>query len=215
MEIDNVIRKKQNPFEPAVETGAQNAATSAAENSDSSSPDSEVFEGDIQQAEEELQHAGEELQQAEDALSVAEQEVARHRDAMLRMQAEMDNTRKRLVRDAEKSRRFALERIMKDLLQVLDTMERGLQTGTESATVESLLEGQELTLKMLTKVLNDHSLELVDPAGEPFNPEFHEAVTMVPSPGHEEGTVMEVLQKGYKLHDRLVRPAMVVVSSRP
>lgn len=191
------------------------AAATDAESPDSSGPGTEAVTDEIQHAEEELQHAGEELQQAEDALSAAEQEVARHRDAMLRMQAEMDNTRKRLVRDAEKSRRFALERIMKDLLQVLDTMERGLQTGKESATVESLLEGQELTLKMLTKVLNDHSLELVDPAGEPFNPEFHEAVTMLPSPDHEEGTVMEVLQKGYKLHDRLVRPAMVVVSSKP
>jgi len=210
-----VIRKKQNPYEHAVEAGVQQAAAPEAENSDSANLETDAVEEEIQEAEEELQYAGEELQQAENALSAAEQEVARHRDAMLRMQAEMDNTRKRLVRDAEKSRRFALERIMKDLLQVLDTMERGLQAGKESATVESLLEGQELTLKMLTKVLNDHSLELIDPAGEPFNPEFHEAVTMVPSPDHEEGTVMEVLQKGYKLHDRLVRPAMVVVSNKP
>ena len=203
-----MIRKKQNPFERHVEVDAQ-------QDSDSWNEDAEAAGDQLQQAEEELEQTGEDLQQAEDALSAAEQEVARHRDAMLRMQAEMDNTRKRLVRDAEKSRRFALERIMKDLLQVLDTMERGLQAGQESATVESLLEGQELTLKMLTKVLSDHNLELVDPAGEPFNPEFHEAVTMLPSPHHEEGTVMEVLQKGYKLHDRLVRPAMVVVSSKP
>lgn len=203
-----MIRKKRNPFEQTVEGDEQQGETPEADISDPSEEGIDAVEAEIQPAEEELQ-------QAEDALSAAEQEVARHRDAMLRMQAEMDNTRKRLVRDAEKSRRFALERIMKDLLQVLDTMERGLQTGRESATVESLLEGQELTLKMLTKVLSDHSLELVDPAGEPFNPELHEAVTMLPSPDHEEGTVMEVLQKGYKLHDRLVRPAMVVVSSKP
>jgi molecular chaperone GrpE len=208
MENDTVIRKKQNPFERPVDGDAQ-------QGSDPLNQDAEAAGDQIQHAEEELEQAGEDLQQAEDALSAAEQEVARHRDAMLRMQAEMDNTRKRLVRDAEKSRRFALERIMKDLLQVLDTMERGLQAGKESATVESLLEGQELTLKMLTKVLSEHNLELVDPAGEPFNPEFHEAVTMLPSPDHEEGTVTEVLQKGYKLHDRLVRPAMVVVSSKP
>ena len=145
----------------------------------------------------------------------AQQEVARHREAMLRMQADMENTRKRLVRDSEKTRRFALERIMKDLLQVVDSMERGLQTEAEAATVESLLEGQGLTLKMLTKVLADHNLELVDPVGEPFNPEYHEAVTLIPSPDHEEGSVVEVLQKGYKLHDRLVRPAMVVVAGKP
>jgi molecular chaperone GrpE len=208
MEIDDVIGNKQKPFEEAAGSAAPQAGDIGPDLSEDPGHAAEAVEQDIEQAEEELARA-------EDALSAAEQEIARHREAMLRMQAEMENTRKRLVRDAEKSRRFALERIMKDLLQVVDTMERGLQTGRESATVDSLLEGQELTLKMLNKVLADHSLELVDPAGEPFNPELHEAVTMLPSPDHEEGTVMEVLQKGYKLHDRLVRPAMVVVSSKP
>lgn len=196
-----MIGKKKNPFEQPVEVDVQPSGQSDA---------------DTDPAEEmEIEVEGDELQRVQDALNAAEQEVSRHRDAMLRMQAEMDNTRKRLVRDAEKSRRFALERVMKDLLQVVDTMERGLQTGSETATVESLLEGQALTLKMLSKVLSDNSLELVDPAGEKFNPEFHEAVTMLPSPDLDEGTVMEVLQKGYKLHDRLVRPAMVVVSRKP
>jgi len=91
------------------------------------------------------------------------------------MQAEMENLRKRLIRDQEKSRKFALERIMKDLLQVRDSMERGLEADAESASAETLLEGQALTLKMLTKVMQDHNLELVDPKGEAFNPEFHEA----------------------------------------
>ena len=104
---------------------------------------------------------------------------------------------------------------MKDLLQVRDSMERGLDTNADSATVEALLEGQALTLKMLAKVMQDHNLELIDPRGEAFNPEFHEAVTVMPSEELEEGSVIEVLQKGYKLHDRLVRPAMVVVSRKP
>ncbi len=156
-----------------------------------------------------------ELQDMGQALTAAEQELSLHREAMLRMQAEMENLRKRLIRDLEKSRRFALEGVMKDLLQVRDSLERGLEMVNGAATVESLREGKELTLKMLTKVMSDHGLEVVDPAGEAFNPEFHEAVTVLPSAEHEENTVLEVLQKGFKLHERLIRPAMVVVSRRP
>ena len=163
-----------------------------------------------------LAEAGDdELQVLQLALGNAEQELVLHRDAMLRMQAEMDNLRKRLIRDQEKSRKFALERIMKDLLQVRDSMERGLETDAKSATAATLLEGQALTWKMLAKVMQDHDLELIDPKGEAFNPEFHEAVTVQPCAELEENSVMEVLQKGYKLHDRLVRPAMVVVSRKP
>ncbi len=152
---------------------------------------------------------------SEDSLATAEAELARHRDAMLRMQAEMENLRKRLTREMEKSRKFALERIMKDLLQVRDSMEKGLEAASETATVESLREGQELTLKMLAKVMQDHDLELIDPAGQPFDPEWHEAMAVVPSAEVPENTVLEVLQKGFRLHERLLRPARVVVSRKP
>ena len=150
----------------------------------------------------------------QDELEQAQDELARHREAMLRMQAEMENLRKRMLRDAEKSRKFALERIMKDLLQVRDSMERGLEAAGETATVESLREGQELTLKMLAKVMQDHGLEVVDPAGQPFDPELHEAMTVMPSGEVPENSVLEVLQKGFKLHDRLIRPARVIVSGK-
>lgn len=150
----------------------------------------------------------------EQALAEAQAELGRHKEAMLRMQAEMENLRKRLQRDLEKSRKLALERFMKDLLQVRDSLERGLDMADETATAQSLREGQELTLKMLTKVMQDYDLAIIDPAGEPFDPELHEAVTVQPSAELDEGTVMEVLQKGFKLHDRLVRPAMVVVSRK-
>ena len=151
----------------------------------------------------------------EDALAAAHEDLAKHRDAMLRMQAEMENLRKRLLRDVERSRKFALERIMKDLLQVRDGMERGLEVAEESATVESLREGQQLTSRMLAKVMQDHGLEVIDPLGQPFDPEQHEAMTVMPSADVEENTVLEVLQKGFRLHDRLLRPAMVVVSRKP
>lgn len=152
---------------------------------------------------------------ADEALAAAHEDLAKHRDAMLRMQAEMENLRKRMARDVEKSRKFALERLMKDLLQVRDSMERGLEVTDESATVESLREGQQLTLKMLAKVMQDHGLEAIDPLGQPFDPEQHEAMTVMPSAEVEENTVLEVLQKGFRLHDRLIRPAMVVVSRKP
>jgi molecular chaperone GrpE len=168
-------------------------------------------EGGDAQAEGNGAPAGAALQ---DELEQAQDELARHREAMLRMQAEMENLHKRMLRDAEKSRKFALERIMKDLLQVRDSMERGLEVAGEAATVESLREGQELTLKMLAKLMQDHGLEVVDPAGQPFDPELHEAMTVMPSAEMPEDFVLEVLQKGFKLHDRLIRPARVIVSGK-
>ena len=152
---------------------------------------------------------------SDEDLARAEAELARHREAMLRMQAEMDNQRKRLVREQEKARKFALERIMKDLLQVRDSLEQGLALEEDALSVASLREGQELTLKMLGKIMQDHHLEAIDPAGQPFDPELHEAMTVLPSEELEENTVIEVIQKGYRLHDRLIRPAMVVVSRKP
>jgi molecular chaperone GrpE len=157
----------------------------------------------------------EDPENADSALARAEEDLAKHREAMLRMQAEMDNLRKRLMRDLERSRKLALEGFMKDLLQVWDSLERGLGVTGESLTIESLVEGQELTLKILEKVMQDHNLEVIDPLGQPFNPEFHEAVTVLPSADVEENTVIEVLQKGFRLHERLIRPAMVVVSRKP
>jgi molecular chaperone GrpE len=201
MEPGKMMKKKGNPFEEPIELEVGQNGNPEKENADNAAPAAES--GD------------DELEELKQALATAEQEKVLHRDAMLRMQAEMENLRKRLIRDLEKSRRFALERIMKDLLQVRDSMERGLEADVDSSTTASLLEGQALTLKMFAKVMQDHDLELIDPMGEPFNPEFHEAMAVQPSEELEENSVMEVLQKGYKLHDRLVRPAMVLVSRKP
>ena len=177
--------KKDNPFEEPVEFEIESAEETKVPEPDESEP------------------AG------------AEEELAKHREAMLRMQAEMDNLRKRLMRDLERSRKLALEKVMKDMLQVWDSLEHGRVATGESMTVEALKEGQELTLKMLEKVMRDHDLAVIDPLGQPFDPEFHEAVMVQPSDEAEENTVIEVLQKGFRLHDRLIRPAMVVVSNKP
>ena len=156
-----------------------------------------------------------ELMDLQFALGEAEQELADHREAMLRMQAEMENLRKRLIKDLERSRMRTLEGFMSDLLPVRDSLERGMDTDETTTTVESMKEGKALIIKMLSKVMEDHGLRLIDPVGEVFNPELHQAMTMQESADHEPNTVLEVLQKGFQLHERLVRPAMVVVSKAP
>ena len=149
-------------------------------------------------------------------LLAARQAEAEARQDMLRMQADMENLRKRLAREHEKARKRTLERFMNDLLPVRDSLERGLDAAEDpAATVEALKEGKQLIMKMLIKVMNDHGLQTIDPIGEAFDPEKHEAMAMVPSDQHEENTIIDVMEKGYQLHDRLIRPAKVVVSRKP
>jgi len=167
------------------------------------------------EAQEDAVEVDSELLDLQYALRDAEQELAEHKDAMLRMHAEMENLRKRMVRDLEKSRRRALENFMSDLLPVRDSLERGLEAAEESASVESLKEGKALTMKLLAKAMQDHGLEEIDPLGEPFNPELHEAISMLPSKEYAENAVMDVIQRGYRLNERLIRPARVVVSRGP
>jgi len=156
------------------------------------------------------------IETLETALEAARLEAVEARQDMLRMQADMDNLRKRLVREHEKSRRRTLERFMTDLLPVRDSLERGLEAASDpAATVDTLIEGKQLIMKMLTKAMADHGLMVIDPVGESFNPELHEAMTMLPSAQHDENTVIDVLEKGFQLHDRLIRPAKVVVSRKP
>lgn len=152
----------------------------------------------------------------EATLDAAKLEAVSARQDMLRMQADMENLRKRLVREHEKARRRTLERFMGDLLPVRDSLERGLEAAEDqAASVEALKEGKQLIMKMLTKVMDDHGLQTIDPAGEVFDPEKHEAMTMLPSAEHAENTIIDVIEKGYQLHERLIRPAKVVVSRKP
>ena len=155
------------------------------------------------------------LEGLESELQAAQIEAVEARQDMLRMQADMDNLRKRLIREHEKTRLRALERFMVDLLPVRDSLERGLEAASDpAATVEALTEGKQLIMKMLTKAMGDHGLKTIDPAGEAFDPEKHEALTMMTSEQHDENTVIDVIEKGYQLHDRLIRPAKVVVSRK-
>ncbi len=147
----------------------------------------------------------------EDARNKADE----HWNQVLRVQAEMENLRKRAARDLESAHKFALDRFVADLLPVKDSLELGLAAAQDNSVgaVQKLREGTELTLKMLTQVLEKFGVREINPQGEPFNPEFHQAMTLQPSSQVPPNTVMNVFQKGYVLNDRLVRPAMVVVSA--
>ena len=141
------------------------------------------------------------------------QSLAEAKDQALREAAEAQNVRRRAEQEAEKARKFALEKFVKELLPVVDSLEKALESMQGEAS-EAHREGVSMTLKMQLDVLGKFGVEPIDPHGEPFDPQVHEALTMVPNPEMEPNTVMEVVQKGYLLNGRLVRPAMVVVSQK-
>ena len=145
----------------------------------------------------------------EDARSKADE----YQEQMVRLQAEMDNLRKRTAREVEQARKFALEGFARELLNVADSMQLGLQAAGEDAEVAALREGIELTLKQLMDVFARFDVREIEAEGARFDPDQHEALSMVPSPEHEPNTVMMVVQKGYLLNERLLRPARVVVSA--
>jgi len=135
-------------------------------------------------------------------------------DKYLRAAAELQNVRKRATRDVENAHKFALERFCTELLAVRDSLEMGL-AAADKADAQSLLEGKRATLKLLTTTMERFGVVELNPEGEPFDPEEHEAMTMQPSADVEPGSVLSVFQKGYALNGRLLRPARVVVASEP
>jgi len=139
----------------------------------------------------------------------ASRQLAQMKEAMLRLKAEMDNREKRLEREMNKTRKFALEALMRDLVQVLDSMDQALASGDSGNAPE----GMELVRKQAVQVLSSHGLEMLDPEGEKFDPSWHEAMSTQPSDEHQADTIVRVLQKGYRLNDRLIRPARVIVAS--
>lgn len=157
-----------------------------------------------------------EIEASEEQQPVSEQlleQVASAKDQVLRVQAEMQNVRRRAERDVENAHKYALDKFTADLLPVVDNLERALAAiDAEDEAQKGVSEGLELTLKSFMEVLSRHKIEAIDPAGQPFDADLHQAVSMVPNPDLEPNTVMDVFQKGYTLNGRLVRPAMVVVS---
>ncbi|HWT14454.1 MAG TPA: nucleotide exchange factor GrpE [Patescibacteria group bacterium] len=135
------------------------------------------------------------------------------RDEQVRLLAEMDNLRKRAARDVDSARKFGVEKLLNDLMPVCDGLEMGLSQGGSDPL--KLREGMDLTLKLLLKASEQHGLTRLNPVGEAFNPEWHQAMAMVPTGNQPAGTVLDVFQTGYRLHERLIRPAMVTIASDP
>lgn len=139
-------------------------------------------------------------------------EIASLKEDVLRSQAEMQNIRRRAEQDVEKAHKFSTEKFARELLNVADNLERTIAASPDDEVVKPLLEGVEMTFKSFTDTLAKFKVEVIDPEGHPFDPDLHQAISMVDAPDAEPNTVLNVVQKGYTNHGRLLRPAMVVVS---
>ena len=153
-------------------------------------------------------------EQAETQIEKLQQKLSTLGEQLLREQAEMQNVRRRAQRDIESAHKYALEKFASELLSVVDNLERAIEAiDAEDEAQKAVAEGLELTLKTFIEVLGKYNVEAVDPEGQPFDAELHQAVSTVPNNDVEPNTVINVFQKGYTLNGRLVRPAMVVVST--
>ncbi|KOO14189.1 heat -hock protein GrpE [Vibrio xuii] len=179
--------------------------------------EAEKVEAAAQEAEAELEEAGDEkdvkIAQLEAALLSSEAKIKDQQDGVLRAKAEVENMRRRTESEIDKARKYALNKFSEELLPVIDNLERAIQAAdTENEAVKPLLEGVELTHKTFVDTVSKFGLKEINPEGEVFNPELHQAMSIQESPDHEPNTVMFVMQKGYELNGRVIRPAMVMVS---
>src|SRR5210317_73450 len=146
-------------------------------------------------------------------LAALQKKADEHYDQLVRAHAEIENLKRRHTQELEKAHKYALDKFVGELLTIWDSLELGLQAAqNDEADVASLREGTELTVKMFGDVMEKFNVERINPEGESFNPEFHQAMSMVPNAEMAPNTVMAVMQKGVSLNGRLIRPAMVVVS---
>ena len=158
----------------------------------------------------------EKINELELALATAQSTVADQKDSVMRAKAEVDNIRRRAAQDVEKARKFALEKFAGEMLTTVDNLERAMQSiDKEDEAQKAMLEGIELTYQGLLASLEKSGVTAVDPQDQPFNPELHQAMSMQEVPGVAPNTVIAVMQKGYELNGRLIRPAMVMVSKAP
>ena len=149
----------------------------------------------------------------DEQLQKAQATIKDYWDQMMRLRAEIENNLKRAERDLENAHKYALKNFVEDLLPIVDSMEMGqAAAAADNATLESIREGSEMTMSMFVQVMQKNGLETVDPMGEKFDPEKHQAISMQEIEGAESNSVVEVMQKGFVLNDRLIRPAMVVVA---
>ena len=185
------------------------------EHSLATEPGEEVELEDVipERADESRDTATDDEEPIERQLEKAQQTIKDYWEQIMRLRAEIENNRKRAERDIENAHKYATRSLLENLLPIVDSMEMGQAAAqAENATLESIREGSSLTMNMFVQVLEKHGLKQINPLGEKFDPEKHQAISMTESADAESNTVVEVMQKGFLLNDRLVRPAMVVVA---
>ncbi|MCW8091435.1 nucleotide exchange factor GrpE [Alteromonas sp. ASW11-130] len=159
---------------------------------------------------------GQQVYELQNALNEAQNTIKDQQESVLRARADMENARRRAEAEVEKARKFALERFAGELLPVIDNLERAIEVSdANNDAIKPLLEGVEMTHKSFISTIEKFGMKLINPQGEQFNPELHQAMSMQESAEHEPNTVMAVMQKGYEINGRLLRPAMVMVSRAP
>ena len=203
--------KKQNMDDELSTEGSKNNISDNSEDSGDTEDISSIQpeDDDIEITEDEASSIEEQLRQD---LEVAMKKAEDNLELAQLTQAEMENLRKRTSRDIENAHKYALERFVNELLPVIDSLVLGIQATESASNSDSILEGMNLTLKKFTDTLEKFGVEVIDPQGEKFNPEQHNAVSMAETEEAGSGIIITVLQKGYELNGRLIRPAMVVVA---
>ncbi len=185
-----------------------NDSSEAAESAEADNVSEEDANADLNEASDQPT-----IEELEKQLKQAEKKAEESWDKAVRAKAEMENLKRRAQKDLESAHKYGLEKFAKELLSVIDSLELGIQASTsDNPEVVALREGSELTIKQFEAVFAKFNIEAIDPTGEAFNPELHQAMTTQPSADVEPNTVLNVFQKGYVLNGRLIRPAMVVVS---
>ena len=204
----------------AVEDAPENEAATESTVGGENGACADLSDGNGDEAEDSIESLHAALKEAQTALDESRAEAASLKDQALRAAAEADNVRKRADRSIENAHKYALERFVNDLLPAVDSFERAVDAAADlkasgGEAVSSMAEGMELSLKLLVEAMQRQGIEVVDPIGAPFDPNLHEAMSMMENPEAEPGSVIEVFQKGYTVNGRLARPARVIIAKEP
>ena len=213
-------KKTQDESQEAV-TAVEESTTEAPENSvnavEGELLDENADESTLSENEDSVNQTGDDnIASAEELIQqsrIMQAEIEKLEDKMLRQQADQQNLQRRMEREIDNARKFAVERFVKEILPIRDSMELAqVEAAKDDSTLETLREGNDLVVKMLVNVMAKLNIEEMNPEGEKFDPQWHEAMSMLPDPEKESGTIMHVHQKGYVMHGRLIRAAKVIVA---
>jgi molecular chaperone GrpE len=196
--------------EPTVENQAE-AKEEQANKKWQSFNEQQSNETEVSDVEPSLEHAS--YENLQEQLTAAEQKAQVNWDKFMRAQAEMDNLRRRNEKDVSNAYKYAQDKLLNALLPIVDSLERAIDSSQNEATNKAMLEGLELTMKLFMDTLDKQGVKQLNPKGEVFDPNFHQAISMQETQEVDTGCVLNVIQKGYKLHDRILRPALVVVAN--